>query len=152
MKNWVLIIFLSGLFNQAVAETACHALIGSCDYYTCISDSLKCNKSNYFTSFGNRFCRKFGQRRSLFSKQGKTFLKSVQRCLQIKMESDSEKLVCQNSKNLAAVHHVACYKVNKFCELKLSDKFRVVQIILKPVLTDSVFRKVAHNILANCHR
>jgi hypothetical protein len=152
MKKWVLIVFLTTGLQVARAETSCQALVGTCVYYDCLSKTLACSRSNYLLSFGEKYCKKFQERRARFSSNGKKFLKSVQSCLQVKLEQDSDELVCKNSKALAAQHHVACYREHKFCNLKFMDQYLVVQTILKPVLVDSVFRDVAHKIVADCHR
>ena len=153
MKTWIFgIIFLISFVSPAMAGTACQRRVGSCAYYSCLAKELNCRSSNYIVSFGEKYCKKFDQRRGWFSRRGQRFLKNIRSCLQVNLEKESEILSCRNSKIVAARHHVDCYRENRFCDLSFSDKFLVVETILKPVLIDPVFQSVAHDILSSCHK
>lgn len=153
MKSWICgFIFLVGFVRPAVAGTACQDRVGRCSYYSCLAKTLNCRSSNYIISFGEKYCKKFDQRQNWFSSRGQRFLNNIRSCLQVNLEKESEILSCRNSKTLAAQHHVECYRENKFCELRLSDQLLIVDTIIKPVIVDPVFQKVAHDILSNCHK
>ena len=150
MKKWILT--LSFLVSyEGWSQSVCSPLLNYCSYYTCASRTLACKSSGYLESFGQKYCGRFEDREQNFSSRGKRFLAKVSLCLRNDIEENFNKLNCSNVKPIAADSHVKCYVSLGFCNLSFMDQYRIFQTVLKPVLTDRTFQKVAFRISRKCN-
>ncbi|MES3038982.1 MAG: hypothetical protein V4736_13835 [Bdellovibrionota bacterium] len=145
----VITMIFTFLAGHARASRNCAYLMGTCDYYTCVSMELGCSQEDYPIKFGYRFCKKYVDDNEKYSANGQIFLSNVRNCLQRELEKSNE-LTCQNVGAVAATQHEACYKKAGFCNLSVPDKTLLVKSIFKKMLKDSKFRASALKIAGSC--
>lgn len=110
----MIIIFF--LLNLTFADT-----IETCEYYKAKSQELKCESTNYLTSFGYKYCRAFFNAQSRLSPEGVEAFTKIRPCL-IEALEEQKNLTCNNVKKIAKKTHVICYLEGGFCNLNDLDK------------------------------
>lgn len=120
-----------------VSGDACEQYISaegcaSCDYYLCKEGAEKsCGSDGYYVGFGHKYC----ERLTLIagpqmSAEGQLWSAATRECLMLALESESSPAdSCEEIKEIAYASHPSCYLNSGFCELPLSDMWKVVMTI-----------------------
>ena len=130
----VIVIFISTA--QPASSQECVYDFSECKYYCEVHERLGCSRSNYFLSFGHRYCLQFLQRAREFSPQGRKILGQIRSCLIQNIQNDSA-LTCSNSWQRAKASHFECYTKMGFCNLHWKDRIKLFWL-LRAVLSGLV--------------
>lgn len=120
----------------------CQTVVASCDFYLCQEKANPCGLEGYNLGYGYKYCSKsrFKLLDQMKSISGKKWVTDVITCLQKKNFEDSKKLasadsVCQDIEKEAINSHADCYVQSGFCNLKLSEKLKIINTVKKEILT-----------------
>lgn len=120
----------------SVRAQSCGISDSTCEFYNCMEKKMSCGPNGYFQDFGHPYCQKFVDDELLFSKRSQVWLQDVRYCLQDKVAQMEGKVTCDTLHNEAMHSHVACYVDTGFCDLKLSEQYKVYWY-LKGALRDA---------------
>lgn len=131
------------------AEQTCGETIGSCEFYTCISEFRDCKANQYPLAFGKMYCEKFWQDQINYSIFGQAVLHELRTCLQVKLLESQHNASCSQMRGLAYSQHIECYLSSGFCELPAKDKARLIRTV-SGELKDKAFLATAWRIEKSC--
>lgn len=149
---FILLIFiiLQTSFADIVAPQ-----INSCEFYLSLEQSTACGPSGYTKDFGYPYCEKFLKSKFYrFSREGKIFLLKNALCLQnilYAAYNENQDISCNEIKALSFEGHNDCYIDSGFCELPISDKIILTNII-KNQLASKVIRAQIREALKRCYK
>ncbi len=139
------------LFSE---NKSCDQYLGTCDFYLCQEQKTKCGLEGYNLGFGFKYCSqsKFKLYNQMQTQQGQSWVTNVFQCLQKQSFLKSESSVnrtCDQIKSDAYDSHPDCYAQAGFCELKISEKILIFQLI-KNELFSADAMKQAGSLLEKC--
>jgi hypothetical protein len=147
---------LSAAPNNPITPLKCSALVGTCEYYSCLSNELKCNSNEYLLSFGKKYCDLFVRDNSSYSLEGQSFLARVRPCLQEALEAEADAVgrskgfTCTAAATTAPMHHTYCYEAAGYCQLAPNDQALILNAIWLRVLENPAFWRTAIDIELSC--
>lgn len=145
----IFLLFVFSLTSKS-APNQCSHLLGTCDYYECVSQMKTCSTEAYFLEFARPNCQKFVDENFSFTEKGQEFLAGVRNCLQFKIEEDMPQISCDNASSKAQIHHVNCYLSNNYCSLPFIDKLTLLSLIYDSLWESSEFRHTGKLIRKAC--
>ena len=152
MKKIIFITLLS-LFALNLKAELQAPKESSCEFYLSLEKTVPCGHAGYAKDFGYPYCEKFLKTKYYrFSKHGKDFLTKNALCLQealYKGYSDHDPFTCKDIKSMAFGGHADCYINSGFCELSLSDKIILTNVI-KDQLPSKIVRDQMKEVLKRC--
>lgn len=163
---------LVSLFNASASFAAdrCSALVGSCEYYSCIEEErLSCGESGYALGYGQRYCEKFSAinfipsfpnaEAQVFPVAGNDWRDEVRTCLQEELEDfffaseGPEVKDCSALRTFAFDSHPRCYTSGpSFCALKPQSVIRIGLTIDAPDLLTAESQKQIFDTAAICEQ
>ncbi len=151
MKTFILCLLFS--FNVKAELQAPE--YGSCNFYLSLEKTIPCGPAGYAKDFGYFYCEQFLKAKAYrFSVRGKDFLAKNAFCLQdeiYRSYMDNPHLSCQQIESRAFKDHVNCYTESDFCELSISDKVILTNIIKKQ-LPLKIARDQIKEVLKRCRQ
>lgn len=130
----------------------CHNPSGAdCTWYTsCLEAKIPCRggPADYAIAYADHYCKKYAQRASSFSAQGRRWIDGVRKCLQVDLApelSRSPSPSCSAIKSKAIASHVSCYLdppgAPSVCNLPVSDWAQIVWTVgaafLREIITSA---------------
>lgn len=123
-----------------VQNRTCESFIGNCDFYLCQELKNPCGLEGYNLGFGYKYCSrsKFKLIDEMKTNLGKQWVPKTFQCLQkrslesslaIQQQEDLQKDVCKSIRKLAFNSHPDCYVEAGYCELSISEKANIVDLI-----------------------
>ncbi len=153
MKYTILIILLSLFAITGKAELQAPKE-NSCEFYLSLEETIPCGASGYAEDFGYLYCEKFLKTKfHRFSKRGQSFLNKNAQCLQESLYRDyssNDSLTCKQIQSMAFEGHADCYINSGFCELSISDKIILTNVI-KNQLPSKIVRNQIREVWKKCH-
>jgi hypothetical protein len=147
-------IFITSIFLTlaplSVQATPAAGLVGTCDYYQALSDSLDCDSQGYLLHFGAHYCWKFVIEEPAFSPAGQAILDRIRTCLQTGLEN-APALTCANVESIAVATHFPCYIQSGFCNLSFAEQ-SVLGASIIPTLLNPQIEKTLNEIRRTCER
>lgn len=133
--------------RDSLVPIKCYIPAGTdCSWYKeCLETRIACESTNerYAITYAEKYCKLYDDRYARFSDKGKVWIDAVRKCLQESLayvmypQSD---VTCQSVKETAFLSHINCYKNPElgisFCDLSLSDQFRVFWTIKGALLEE----------------
>ena len=142
-KFLILIFYILFVAGVSMASTECQP-------YLELQSQYACEKPNYFLDFGYKYCRLFEKHSEGFSPKGQATLPFIRSCLIAQIENEPI-LTCKTAKSLALQHHFDCYVQSGFCDLSITDKWKVYRVVRKE-LRDLEFHATMKKIARACHK
>jgi hypothetical protein len=139
---------LAVLFAITARATPAAPLLGKCEYYSALSQSLGCASRGYLLSFGRRYCEEFVLEEPFYSPAGRKVLDSIRLCLQTTLEQ-APVLTCANVEMLAAQSHVDCYVAAGFCRLNPIEQ-SLIGASITPALANVTLWSAVQRISDRC--
>lgn len=128
MKKIISLFLLFG-FVSAMAED-CSQYIGTCSFYLCREKQHACGNKGYYLGFAYKYCRKAElELNKKLSSEGLNWSKQVAVCLQNSVDKIPDDDNCTDVSQMAIKEHAECYVDTGFCELKGSDKRKVLWLV-----------------------
>ena len=125
---------------------SCESYIGDCDFYLCQEEKNPCGIDGYNLSYGYKYCNasKLVLLNQMKTSAGKAWVLKAFKCLQRKnlentMTPISGQDRCENIKVQAYLSHPDCYIEAGFCDLKMSEKARILNVIKQEFFTAKTF-------------
>lgn len=148
----VIQIWSEELFSK---DSSCEKYIGTCDFYLCQEQKSPCGLEGYNLSFGFKYCSgsKFKLLNQMQTGFGKSWVTNVIQCLQkqnILKSQNNETRTCEQIKSDAFASHSDCYVESGFCELEISEKLRIFQLVKKEIFSPESF-SMGLGLLRKCH-
>ena len=110
-----------------IPKNDCSSQIGSCAYYRCEGERLKCDEDSRLLSIGEPICADYVADENSFSSAGRAFLDEVRPCLEQAIEN-ANPATCAQADEAFVEAHVSCYVRHGYCELDSSDKSGIAEI------------------------
>ncbi len=132
--------------NLFTENKSCDQYIGTCDFYLCQEQKINCGLDGYNLGFGFKYCSqsKFKLYDQMQTQQGQSWVTSVFRCLQkqsfLKSETSANR-TCDQIQSAAYDSHPDCYSQAGFCELKISEKIKIFQLIKNEILSAGTIKQ-----------
>lgn len=107
--------------------------LDNCSFYAnCLETRYNCGPSGYPIGYGQQYCEKFSNERSLLNTQGQQWMINTMHCLQLALVPyaiDNNPTTCQALENQAFETHAGCYVDNGLCALGLQDWSAILKIV-----------------------
>ncbi|MCC7403805.1 MAG: hypothetical protein IT288_05340 [Bdellovibrionales bacterium] len=116
--------------------------------YAQINNEMNCQPGNYLMSFGYHYCHQFEKELRSFSVESQQKLTQIKLCLIQGLNLDRS-LTCENVRSRSLNRHIECYLQHGFCQMPMSDRLKVYQVVLKELFEPDVF-EVAQAIRRQC--
>lgn len=102
---------------------------GVCEYYTCQEQRWQCGEDGYLIGFAQKYCRRFRLiPEPRMSAKAQAWLNRTRRCLVLEFEAfDGDD--CAALKAFGLASHSDCYTSTGFCDLPISDWFKVLNTV-----------------------
>lgn len=136
------------LFSASTYSADCSQDTSICSFYCQKSQELGCQKNNYLTSFGHKYCQLFIKKEKSYSPPAHKTLAHIRSCL-VNHLAHRSSLTCQNVGRIAISSHIDCYVDNDFCELGTKDKLTTLWFI-RSELFDPLFQSTMRKIVSRC--
>ena len=136
-------------------SSRCEDYIGTCDFYLCQEKKNPCGLDGYNLSFGYKYCSgsKFKLLGQMRTDLGRQWVTSVFQCLQKASAEATAKTLgqqsCQDIQATSYQSHPGCYVESGFCELKLSEKVKIFNLVKSDIFS-SLGLTQAHEVLQQC--
>lgn len=105
----------------------------NCSFYaSCLETRYHCGPSGYPIGYGQKYCQKFSDERSLLSSKGQTWMIDTMHCLQEALVPDvtrSATETCEELSDKAFGTHARCYLSSGLCDLPPEDWAAIVEIV-----------------------
>jgi hypothetical protein len=131
-----------------VKNNSCAEFIGTCDFYLCQEQKYPCGLDGYNLHFGYKYCSdsKFGLLQKMKTREGQNWTRSVYTCLQKRSLENSEKILesenkCRDLQQASYNSHVDCYFEAGFCDLKLTEKEKIFNLIKKEIFSSQSIKQ-----------
>jgi hypothetical protein len=127
-------------------QQSCEKYIGNCDFYLCQEQKNSCGLQGYNLGFGFKYCSdsRFKLLSEMATLQGKNWVQSVFQCLQkesLKTSNSMTRPTCEQIKDQAYDSHPNCYAQAGFCDLKMSEKLKIFQLIKNEILSTASIKQ-----------
>ncbi|KAG8215824.1 hypothetical protein J3R82DRAFT_7766 [Butyriboletus roseoflavus] len=107
--------------------------MNQCAFYAdCLESRYQCGPTGYPIGYGQYYCQKFSDNRTLFDPKGQQWMIDTMHCLQLALVGkaiDASPTACQALKDQAFASHAGCYINNGFCTLDVHDWAAVLEIV-----------------------
>jgi len=107
--------------------------LDNCSFYpNCLESRYRCGPSGYPIKYGQHYCEKFSNERSLLNSQGQQWMIDTMQCLQIALVPeaiDINTTTCQTLNDQAFGTHAPCYVDNGLCTLGLHNWVAILEIV-----------------------
>jgi hypothetical protein len=117
------------------AEACHHPVADDCSFYrSCVETAHPCGDDGYALGFGERFCNVFMEHDDAFTPKGRTWLRSVRRCLQTELvDALDAPMACSALSDRAYGSHAGCYTLsgNSICDLPARDVAKLTELVAK---------------------
>ncbi|RUS72187.1 hypothetical protein EGW08_020052 [Elysia chlorotica] len=106
------------------------AKAGSCEFYPCFEDRLRCGRKWYNVRYGEPYCRDFTAFRERFSLLGQKFINASEPCIANELLSwyKRDRINCHDYTHFAFKALSRCYMRSGFCEAIRSDLINFMTI------------------------
>lgn len=105
----------------------------SCDFYRDAEATMQCHDrgSKYLFDYGYYYCQQFKEKSSQWSVKAASWANSTGQCLQEMLFDNKENRLshCAQLEEFAFDSHPICYKQYGFCNLDITDKFKILSTI-----------------------
>ncbi len=144
-------------WSQHVFSTAknCQEYIGTCDFYLCQEQKNPCGLDGYNLGFGFKYCSgsRFELMPQMESELGHQWVSDVFQCLQKRslfISQIQELNSCEHIRSDAYDSHPDCYVKAGFCQLDISEKLKIFQLIKKEIFSTGTLKQ-AQDLLQKCY-
>lgn len=109
--------------------------IDQCAFYAnCLEPRYQCGPEGYPIGYGQNYCQKFSDNRTLFDATGTQWMINTMHCLQLALvgnaiDATPPAVDCQALKDQAFASHSGCYTSNGFCALGVQAWAAVLEIV-----------------------
>lgn len=148
----VMVEFSQQLFANS---DRCEDYIGTCDFYLCQEKKNPCGLDSYNLSFGYKYCSgsKFKLLGQMRTDLGRQWVTSVFQCLQKASAKVTATTAghqsCQSIQATSYQSHPHCYVESGFCNLKLSEKIKIFNLVKSDIFSSLGLTQV-HEVLQQC--
>ncbi|KAE8323131.1 hypothetical protein BDV39DRAFT_209087 [Aspergillus sergii] len=128
--------------NPDITASCAYPAPNTCTFYpSCLERVYHCGDSGYPLAFGNKYCTKTLEYRSLLSPAGQSWSTNAMLCLQEQLvpllpESANQEKDCHQLERYAMATHANCFVQSGVCSLGLKDWEVIVEIIWPALLSE----------------